>query len=94
MDTINGCLTWFRYDPATDTWTMVANLSVGRDAIGDKQPFIVHHTFRLLMLLLPDAFLLQGSVCWVRSYLLWEDTMALAISAWLRPMIAGGTEET
>ena len=25
----------FRYDPATDTWTMVANLSVGRDAIGD-----------------------------------------------------------
>ena len=23
-----------RYDPATDTWTLVASLSIGRDAIG------------------------------------------------------------
>lgn len=23
-----------RYDPATDTWTMIASLSIGRDSIG------------------------------------------------------------
>ena len=40
-------VSWFRYDPATDTWTMVANLSVGRDAIGDKQSLFVY----LLMLM-------------------------------------------
>ena len=41
-------VSWCRYDPATDTWTMVANLSVGRDAIGDKQSLFVY----LLMLML------------------------------------------
>ena len=26
-----------RYDPACDTWTIVANLSIGRDAIGQHE---------------------------------------------------------
>ena len=91
-------LSWFRYDPATDTWTMVANLSVGRDAIGDKQPF-KFSTYRLLqqdpvILHITNGFLFQASVCWARSSLLWAATMALDISAWLRPMIAGRQESS
>ena len=45
-------VSWCRYDPATDTWTMVANLSVGRDAIGDKQSLFVY----LLMLMLMQFY--------------------------------------
>lgn len=28
------CCNLFRYDPKTDQWTTIANLSLGRDAIG------------------------------------------------------------
>jgi kelch-like protein 1/4/5 len=65
-----------RYDPATDTWTMVANLSVGRDAIGvcvlGEKLFAVGGYDGSAYLSLVEAY---DSRC-----LLWPDILASKIS--------------